>query len=314
MRGKQRTAMDASVQRRIIPAHAGQTTARCARQARWPDHPRACGANPAAAFMLEENAGSSPRMRGKRVFRRTQEVLGRIIPAHAGQTASSRSPARATSDHPRACGANVEGKSRAGRRFGSSPRMRGKPPDGITIDDSERIIPAHAGQTAGRHHPCRTRPDHPRACGANAAPLSPEGRWGGSSPRMRGKHPSEQGHKRMGRIIPAHAGQTQPVGRRARILADHPRACGANGAIVGKATMPIGSSPRMRGKLLQQPREQHRRRIIPAHAGQTKQDAPTCSGDTDHPRACGANCAWIVLAIPGNGSSPRMRGKRGELA
>ena len=51
-------------------------------------------------------------------------------------------------------------------------------------------------------------------------------------------------------------------------------------------------------------------RIIPAHAGQTRES--TCVGyeSTDHPRACGANAQDAAWLHGRSGSSPRMRGKR----
>ena len=71
---------------RIIPAHAGQTDCFNLPYHRFPDHPRACGAN--SAGMMEDNTagGSSPRMRGKLTPSADASALLRIIPAHAGQT------------------------------------------------------------------------------------------------------------------------------------------------------------------------------------------------------------------------------------
>ena len=70
---------------------------------------------------------------------------------------------------------------------GSSPRMRGKPPQGEPRQPDERIIPAHAGQTAQEWVRTRCRPDHPRACGANSEITARSATAYGSSPRMRGK-------------------------------------------------------------------------------------------------------------------------------
>ena len=50
-------------------------------------------------------------------------------------------------------------------------------------------------------------------------------------------------------------------------------------------------------------------RIIPAHAGQTTSRTRTACSTPDHPRACGANQISVVIPFDVNGSSPRMRGK-----
>ena len=71
----------------------------------------------------------------------------RIIPARAGQTAAHDTMQSASTDHPRACGANF-GDNKAGwARAGSSPRVRGKLQRVRRHRHSARIIPARAGQT-----------------------------------------------------------------------------------------------------------------------------------------------------------------------
>ena len=65
----------------------------------------------------------------------------------------------------------------------------------------------------------------------------------------------------------------------------------------------------MRGKLAEHSSCACDRRIIPAHAGQTRTTRPERHGVTDHPRACGANQISVVIPFDVNGSSPRMRGK-----
>ena len=172
-----------------------------------------------------------------------------------------------------------------------------------------RIIPAHAGQTGRDRHSQRRQPDHPRACGANAIPTIPTTRTRGSSPRMRGKLGDPGGGVAGVRIIPAHAGQTSPATRPAGRAPDHPRACGAN--TLRRWVMPSrsGSSPRMRGKQRTGHRVQAARRIIPAHAGQTKPAWHRSLMPSDHPRACGANSGQPQTGGDDFGSSPRMRGK-----
>ena len=86
VRGKPHPAVRHRVQRRIIPASAGQTDRRAKQFSLGADHPRECGAN--VNQMRAEDAchGSSPRVRGKRIRVRSGTGSGRIIPASAGQT------------------------------------------------------------------------------------------------------------------------------------------------------------------------------------------------------------------------------------
>ena len=53
-----------------------------------------------------------------------------------------------------------------------------------------------------------SRPDHPRACGANAVQGKGCPAVDGSSPRVRGKRAAIDGRHACIRIIPARAGQT----------------------------------------------------------------------------------------------------------
>ena len=208
MRGKPTVRAVASRERRIIPAHAGQTLIRAGRRRHEPDHPRACGANPPTRQIVQLGCGSSPRMRGKRVERLLRGLGRRIIPAHAGQTDFVAEFLRVLPDHPRACGANSASRSVTISTVGSSPRMRGKRSQCAPSRGSARIIPAHAGQTAVRCHVGDTPTDHPRACGANSGTYDRFEPSTGSSPRMRGKHEHRRLSGNTGRIIPAHAGQT----------------------------------------------------------------------------------------------------------
>ena len=127
MRGKLICRFCRRCRMRIIPAHAGQTTRTTSCPARYPDHPRACGANLGKIGSLFGSFGSSPRMRGKRRPRPCPRTPVRIIPAHAGQTSGSRWGLDGNADHPRACGANAPVHVAARDPAGSSPRMRGKP-------------------------------------------------------------------------------------------------------------------------------------------------------------------------------------------
>ena len=106
VRGKLQFSDQPRWQDRIIPARAGQTPAARHPGEHHADHPRACGANQAAAIAVQHAVGSSPRVRGKLAGCRAGAVQHRIIPARAGQTAGWRRLAPNRPDHPRACGAN----------------------------------------------------------------------------------------------------------------------------------------------------------------------------------------------------------------
>ena len=147
MRGKRHQQRHHAHDGRIIPAHAGQTRRCCPRRGRWPDHPRACGANGTPPMTKPKQRGSSPRMRGKRHQQRHHAHDGRIIPAHAGQTRRCCPRRGRWPDHPRACGANLNAVAGGSADTGSSPRMRGKLDKAPCARGHLRIIPAHAGQT-----------------------------------------------------------------------------------------------------------------------------------------------------------------------
>ena len=187
-------------------------------------------------------------MRGKHAVAADLHGHVRIIPAHAGQTTSGLPGSVTSSDHPRACGANVEMHASLGSHAGSSPRMRGKLHQVQRATHADRIIPAHAGQTRARSRRPYPPTDHPRACGANTWALTGSIKEDGSSPRMRGKLFHNCSVLCFVRIIPAHAGQTMVAGRHSTPSTDHPRACGANSVRLSKRRHATGSSPRMRGK------------------------------------------------------------------
>ncbi len=208
VRGKRRRPRPAHQTIRIIPARAGQTRRRTARYRPNPDHPRACGANPPTQSATPSSPGSSPRVRGKPASPSPTSSTRRIIPARAGQTCVRTRDGVPSSDHPRACGANLVGNSFISGYTGSSPRVRGKLAAECLHVLRERIIPARAGQTWLVLLVMVVSPDHPRACGANIEAQQERELRAGSSPRVRGKPHQHQRDAGRNRIIPARAGQT----------------------------------------------------------------------------------------------------------
>ena len=209
VRGKRLRKAIRSAIRRIIPARAGQTSAGLDGADVPPDHPRACGANHECRPLMVLPVGSSPRVRGKLAGLTRGFPRLRIIPARAGQTDSKRRASPTPSDHPRACGANSRSVSELSTSTGSSPRVRGKHRVQEPRHGQSRIIPARAGQTVVTISLPVSKPDHPRACGANALFGKRRVRLRGSSPRVRGKLQGRRRFQLALRIIPARAGQTR---------------------------------------------------------------------------------------------------------
>ena len=155
------------------------------------------------------------------------------------------------------------------------------------------IIPAHAGNTCPQAWRKAASGDHPRACGEHDVVAADDARVPGSSPRMRGTLRCRIAELLVRGIIPAHAGNTISSPPKSSLARDHPRACGEHAIFIAVVSLPVGSSPRMRGT----PRVRAHRLlaggIIPAHAGNTASMAKYGLPVRDHPRACGEHCASI---------------------
>ena len=188
--------------------------------------------------------------------------------------------------------------------------MRGKQgilPLGL---EEMRITPARAGKTKSTV-PCKSqRPDHPRACGENRHKAKRQALPPGSPPRVRGKHPSAPGVDGNRRITPARAGKTHREWQLKAPKTDHPRACGENGIPTDTAVSRAGSPPRVRGKRKTDELKKYPERITPARAGKTFSGRKTAISGRDHPRACGENTSNEDNYSKGDGSPPRVRGKR----
>ena len=193
----------------LIPAHAGKTPrTRRACSATWA-HPRSRGENEAARQPHGWETGSSPLTRGKRLRGRPRHRYRRLIPAHAGKTASTSTSTTSTRAHPRSRGENQRIKSVAASVTGSSPLTRGKRILTRVRSYADGLIPAHAGKTSCVFASVSIMRAHPRSRGENRKTALAWARRGGSSPLTRGKRvcPSA-GWKDKG-LIPAHAGKTR---------------------------------------------------------------------------------------------------------
>ena len=248
VRGKPGRAGDRVCDLGLIPARAGKTGARGLIPRPGPAHPRACGENRIAVTTPYSPEGSSPRVRGKREGACSNLSRAGLIPACAGKTGASSTRGRLCPAHPRVCGENCVGVHFCSFVAGSSPRVRGKRghPPGHRVGAG--LIPARAGKT-GRPRCCADRRRaHPRVCGENPVPATTLSRLVGSSPRVRGKHPSSVWLRVACGLIPACAGKTHRSGTGTSSATAHPRVCEENIRGVAGCVGVHGSSPRVRGK------------------------------------------------------------------
>ncbi len=274
--------------RRCIPAHAGNGSPSAP--------PPRC------------SAGASPRMRGTvpHPWRHAGRV--RCIPAHAGNGESTRRRPACRAVHPRACGERSSEHALSKARSGASPRMRGTVAGALHRGRADRCIPAHAGNGSPRRRRPRCSAVHPRACGERHRSYGYTDADYGASPRMRGTEARGSGGTVCGRCIPAHAGNGERCARSARGVAVHPRACGERTSSQRSRRFRFGASPRMRGTAGRPRAGWHRRRCIPAHAGNGWPWASRPARTPVHPRACGERGEWIPDNPGVAGASPRMRG------
>ena len=214
--------------------------------------------------------GSSPRVRGKRIFHWPVLCRPGLIPACAGKTRSCTLAFSTWTAHPRVCGENEILTAEDLNSQGSSPRVRGKHAAFATEIPYGRLIPACAGKTKSLRSASALRRAHPRVCGENAAFKALDALDEGSSPRVRGKLASDGSHYIRHRLIPACAGKTQARGVEKCSVWAHPRVCGENHPSQGGRARRWGSSPRVRGKLGKRRLNVLGEGLIPACAGKTQ--------------------------------------------
>ena len=252
-------------------------------------------------------------MRGKPCQQSDSTAGPRNIPAYAGKTPASWPAKHTPAEHPRVCGENLKCGSPRANPKGTSPRMRGKRGAGGMGAGPFRNIPAYAGKTPDRRHPRHWIAEHPRVCGENPYGFYPARYAGGTSPRMRGKRGNLLIQPVHNRNIPAYAGKTPASWPAKHTPAEHPRVCGENLKCGSPRANPKGTSPRMRGKRGAGGMGAGPFRNIPAYAGKTPDRRHPRHWIAEHPRVCGENPYGFYPARYAGGTSPRMRGKRGNL-
>ena len=171
--------------------------------------------------------------------------------------------------HPRMRGEHSHHSAPPVTGAGSSPHARGTHPIGRGNDDFIRFIPACAGNTPPTIWPQPSRPVHPRMRGEHGAGSFTATAMSGSSPHARGTRRRAHAWQRVGRFIPACAGNTVAAPVAVSQFTVHPRMRGEHAKRTFCDGYATGSSPHARGTPTPLYRECLDRRFIPACAGNT---------------------------------------------
>ncbi len=150
VRGTRRATWPCCASSRFIPARAGNTCLHYVVLTTSAVHPRACGEHFAGRNSAAVATGSSPRVRGTPAQMHGARAHRRFIPARAGNTLRRRCQMQSMPVHPRACGEHDAGQFMPKPADGSSPRVRGTPPNLRRSGRASRFIPARAGNTPVR--------------------------------------------------------------------------------------------------------------------------------------------------------------------
>ena len=167
-------------------------------------------------------------MRGKHDLIDGYQPKKRSIPAHAGETIAVAPYSTPSLVNPRSCGGNQKPSMTGLWRSGQSPLMRGKRLPKRNKTTKIWSIPAHAGETFCFSSVITAFRVNPRSCGGNGDKRDPRRDARGQSPLMRGKLSPECSGLKIGRSIPAHAGETAFAGADFEASAVNPRSCGGN--------------------------------------------------------------------------------------
>ena len=174
--------------------------------------------------------------------------------SHFGSSPRTRGTGRRFADvsdvaavHPRARGEQSERFSGHFFDSGSSPRTRGTDEERAGRAPRARFIPAHAGNSPPPAHPPRGCSVHPRARGEQYLDRVVMLSRFGSSPRTRGTDATVAQRADVGRLIPAHAGNSFMRTSINPFSAVHPRARGEQSNTARFRALRDGSSPRTRG-------------------------------------------------------------------
>ena len=147
VRGTESLAQAARTLDRFIPACAGNSGLPLSQWRNNPVHPRVCGEQKGDTPYIPTDNGSSPRVRGTDRIPLILFLLGRFIPACAGNSFGASQMRIPSAVHPRVCGEQNSIPRLIKCLAGSSPRVRGTATTTVSGRYRRRFIPACAGNS-----------------------------------------------------------------------------------------------------------------------------------------------------------------------
>ncbi len=292
----------------VVPAHAGVVPVRTASRRGTSSGPRARGGGPHVGIVTATMSGWSPRTRGWSLPVGRVDVLGQVVPAHAGVVPPSGSSFGPRSGGPRARGGGPLLDDRLASVMWWSPRTRGWSLLGVVAQRRPEVVPAHAGVVPMNKQLKTVGPGDPRARGGGPG-ICPGGGGGGAwSPRTRGWSQGVAAAGPRPGVVPAHAGVVPRGGRSIKMSTGGPRARGGGPGLALRSVRPHTWSPRTRGWSLDRGMTVAKLRVVPAHAGVVPAPRPRIRSRPCGPRARGGGPVSVALGHLVVVWSPRTRG------
>ena len=211
---------------RNIPAHTGNSFAVGHDDPLTTEHPRPYGEFTVGESTRQFVPGTSPPIRGIRIFAGVRRNHERNIPAHTGNSPCCPATSVGGPEHPRPYGEFSRGEAGNLTIGGTSPPIRGIRRRWGRGHALHRNIPAHTGNSAWCAVEFAQYAEHPRPYGEFITYRTAAELHGGTSPPIRGIRREGNRSRKLQRNIPAHTGNSPSGDGQEPRAAEHPRPYG----------------------------------------------------------------------------------------
>ena len=226
VRGNRAVKEHRLMDKRSIPASAGEPIGSRAQTDTSGVYPRECGGTRPRRWKGGMDSGLSPRVRGNRSLTAQEREAARSIPASAGEPLLRERICRHDKVYPRECGGTSSSISSSRNVVGLSPRVRGNRGCLCYLFLVCRSIPASAGEPRQSYHHHKTPTVYPRECGGTIWVENNRQDAYGLSPRVRGNPSYRKGGRILSWSIPASAGEPMRCSLLSQFQWVYPRECG----------------------------------------------------------------------------------------